>query len=488
MDKFLHFFENKSILVIGATGFLAKVVIEKIMRVQPEVKKLYLLLRAVDSSSALHRFNTEVMENELFKVVREKYGAKLDSIIKEKVSVVCGDITRDCLGLETSILEEVFGQVDIIINSAATTNFDERYDIALGINTVGAANVLSFAKKCRKLRTLLHVSTAYVCGEKEGLIPETPLKMGEALNMTPGLNIDMEKKIVDDNLRSLHSAPENHIKSMMRELGLQRARKYGWPNTYTFTKAMGEMMLEQFKENIHLIIIRPTIITSTFKQPFPGWTEGVRTIDAFIIGFGTGKLTCYPGNPKITLDLIPVDMVVNAMMVSIATHVYKTTPMIYHVGSSASNPISYLRIRDINTRFFIENPWMSRDGKPVIVTRGTQLPTKLAIQIYINLNYLIPIKILGVVKAASFGYFDRTYIDCSRKVKFLMRMIDLFSPYIFFNIVFDDMNMEKLKSSVNEMCGDIENEIFNFDPKSINWDDYLIHTHIPGLVKYSSKR
>ncbi|XP_057785057.1 fatty acyl-CoA reductase 3-like [Salvia miltiorrhiza] len=407
------------------------------------------------------------MENELFKVVREKYGAKLDSIIKEKVSVVCGDITRDCLGLETSILEEVFGQVDIIINSAATTNFDERYDIALGINTVGAANVLSFAKKCRKLRTLLHVSTAYVCGKNEGLIPETPLKMGEALNMTPGLNIEMEKKIVDDNLRSLHSAPENHIKSMMRELGLQRARKYGWPNTYTFTKAMGEMMLEQFKENIPLIIIRPTIVTSTFKQPFPGWTEGVSYL---------GGRRGY------------VDMVVNAMMVSIATHVYKTTPMIYHVGSSASNPISYLRIRDINTRFFIENPWMSRDGKPVIVTRGTQLPTKLAIQIYINLNYLIPIKILGVVNAASFGYFDRTYIDRSRKVKFLMRMFDLFSPYMFFSIVFDDINMEKLKSSVNEMCGDIENEIFNFDPKSINWDDYLMHTHIPGLVKYSFKR
>ncbi|KAL6967058.1 putative fatty acyl-CoA reductase 7, partial [Sarracenia purpurea var. burkii] len=53
------------------------------------------------------------------------------------------------------------------------------------------------------------------------------------------------------------------------------ARKYGWPNTYVFTKAMAEMLLMHFKENLPLVIIRPTMITSTFKEPFPGWIEGV---------------------------------------------------------------------------------------------------------------------------------------------------------------------------------------------------------------------
>lgn len=52
-----------------------------------------------------------------------------------------------------------------------------------------------------------------------------------------------------------------------------RANKYGWPNTYSFTKAMGEMVLGDFTP---LVIIRPTIVTSTFKQPFPGWLEGLR--------------------------------------------------------------------------------------------------------------------------------------------------------------------------------------------------------------------
>ncbi|RHN60538.1 putative alcohol-forming fatty acyl-CoA reductase [Medicago truncatula] len=57
-----------------------------------------------------------------------------------------------------------------------------------------------------------------------------------------------------------------------------RANLYGWPNTYTFTKAMGEMLLVHHKDNVPLIIIRPTMITSTNKDPFPGWIEGLRYI------------------------------------------------------------------------------------------------------------------------------------------------------------------------------------------------------------------
>lgn len=52
--------------------------------------------------------------------------------------------------------------------------------------------------------------------------------------------------------------------------------KYGWPNTYAFTKAMGETVLEHLKESLPIVIIRPTVITGTIKEPFPGWIEGLR--------------------------------------------------------------------------------------------------------------------------------------------------------------------------------------------------------------------
>lgn len=57
---------------------------------------------------------------------------------------------------------------------------------------------------------------------------------------------------------------------------MSRAKVYGWPNTYVFTKAMAEMLVGEMKGNLSVVIVRPTIVTSTFKEPFPGWVEGVR--------------------------------------------------------------------------------------------------------------------------------------------------------------------------------------------------------------------
>ena len=46
--------------------------------------------------------------------------------------------------------------------------------------------------------------------------------------------------------------------------------------TYVFTKAMAEMVVGHLKGNLPVVIVRPTMITGTYKDPFPGWIEGVR--------------------------------------------------------------------------------------------------------------------------------------------------------------------------------------------------------------------
>ncbi|XP_021821744.1 fatty acyl-CoA reductase 3-like [Prunus avium] len=169
----LKYLQNKTILVTGATGFLAMVFVEKILRVQPDVKKIYLLLRASDTKSARHRMHNEIIGKELFSVLREEWGMNFDSFISEKVVALPGDVSFENLELEVKdfkLREEMCNEIQIIFNSAATTEFDERYDISLGVNTFGVLHILSFAKKCFKLEILVHLSTAYVCGEKEGLI------------------------------------------------------------------------------------------------------------------------------------------------------------------------------------------------------------------------------------------------------------------------------------------------------------------------------
>ncbi|KAF3641256.1 putative alcohol-forming fatty acyl-CoA reductase-like [Capsicum annuum] len=146
--------------------------------------------------------------------------------------------------------DEMLKEIDIVRHSAATTRFDERYHIAMNINVLGAANVLKFAKRCANVKILVHVST----------------------------DIDVERKVIEDKLKDLEAQnlSSKEVTMAMRDLGIQRATLHGWPNTYSFTKAMGEMMLGHLKENLQLVIIHPTIITSTYKEPFPGWIEEVK--------------------------------------------------------------------------------------------------------------------------------------------------------------------------------------------------------------------
>uniref|UniRef100_A0A6N2LUW8 Fatty acyl-CoA reductase n=1 Tax=Salix viminalis TaxID=40686 RepID=A0A6N2LUW8_SALVM len=210
-----------------------------------EVKKLYLLLRAVDSKSAEERLH------------KEQHGANFLSFISEKLSPVPG---TSLVWTWNKRLDQIWNEVDAVINFAATTNFDERYDVALGINTMGALHLLNFVKK------------SYVCGEDGGLIKEKPFRLGTAKKSTKVTDIGMEKKLVEEKLRNLHSehAEESVVTTYMKDYGIKRARMHGWPNTY---------------------------------EPFPGWLEGVRTIDGVAVGYAKGKLKAFPFNPKLTVDV-----------------------------------------------------------------------------------------------------------------------------------------------------------------------------------------
>ncbi|XP_076906732.1 alcohol-forming fatty acyl-CoA reductase-like [Bidens hawaiensis] len=489
LGSVLEFLSDKTILVTGATGFLAKIFVEKILRVQPKVNKLYLLVRATDTKSALQRFNTEAVAKDLFKVLKEKYGTNLQSFLSEKVIPVAGDITCENLGVKDSnLIEEMWQNIDVVVNVAATTNFDERYDIALALNTFGAKNVLNFAAKCVNIKLLLHVSTAYVSGEKPGVMLETPYHLGEALNQAPELDINTEKKIIEEKLKELSSDETSTDKSItlaMKDLGIQRANKFGWPNTYVFTKALGEMILGHLKGNMPLVILRPTIITSTYKEPFPGWIEGIRTIDSLAVGYGKGRLACFLGDPESVIDVIPADMVVNAMITTMVAHANQPCETIYHVGSSVSNPLKYKSIQESGYNYFSRHPWINKDGKPIIVGKIKVLNSMESFQRYFSLRYLLPLQGLHIVNSATCHAFNGTYSDIKRKISFVLRVVELYKPYLFSKSVYDDTNSQKLWQLVRQ--NDAEANMFYFNPKTIKWDVYFEHIHLPGAVKHVFK-
>ncbi|KAK1434466.1 hypothetical protein QVD17_00209 [Tagetes erecta] len=376
MTSIIDHLENKTILVTGVTGFLGKVFVEKILRVQPNIKKLYVLIRASDPNSALHRFHTEV-------------------------TPVAGDMALENLGVtNVDLLNEMRTQIDVVVNSAATTKFDERYDVAFAINTLGVKHVSSFVNECSKIKLLLLVSTAYVSGEKSGIILETPFKMGETLNGRNDLNIKEEKKMIHERHTQLafEKANEEAISTTMKDLGIQRAQIHGWPNTYVFTKAMGEMLVfEGLRQDLPLVVLRPTIVTSTYKEPFPGWTEGVKSIDSFTVAYGRGRTSTFLGDPSKVLDLVPVDMVINAMLIAIVVHFKKPySRIIYNVGSSKSNPLRISSFVNYLCDYFAKYPLMSRDGNPIRASNKIRMLSSIAsFHRHMAIRYIIPLKVFN---------------------------------------------------------------------------------------------
>ncbi|KAH9326781.1 hypothetical protein KI387_006959, partial [Taxus chinensis] len=70
-----------------------------------------------------------------------------------------GDITGHKLGIQPEVAEKLSEEIDIVFNCAGNTIFDERYDVALEINTKGTRRLLEFAKGCKRLQLFLQIST-----------------------------------------------------------------------------------------------------------------------------------------------------------------------------------------------------------------------------------------------------------------------------------------------------------------------------------------
>nr|AXF79592.1 fatty acyl-CoA reductase 6 [Triticum aestivum] len=489
VDRVVGYFKGKSILITGSTGFLGKVLVEKILRVQPDVKKLFLLIRASDVESVKFRIHNEIMGKQIFQVLKEKHGLEFDNFVKEKICPLVGDVMHENFGLDTVKLREVSKDIDVIINGAATTNFSERYDVAFDTNVLGVKHTCEFAKKCTKLKMLLHVSTAYVAGEKEGLITEKTFLMGETLRVGTHLDIEIELNLIKDTKRELRasSSTEKAERKTMKELGLKRARNFGWPNTYLFTRAMGEMMIGHLRGDVPVVIIRPSIITSTIKEPLPGWIEGIRTVDTVIMGHAKQTLPFFVINLDLTLDMIPGDMVVNAMMAAMAAHSEDhQAQIIYHVTSSVLNPTPSSLVIDSMHRYFVENPpCKGRNGERVRLKKMRIFSTLARLRLYTAIKYELPLEMLRLLSIALCGVFSRRYNELNRKYRFLMHMIELYAPFALFKGCFDDTNLERLRMAMNK-DDQINNGAYSldFDPKSIHWVDYFYGVHIPGVLKY----
>ncbi|MFQ5458477.1 MAG: SDR family oxidoreductase, partial [Myxococcota bacterium] len=100
---------------------------------------------------------------------------------RRRVTALRGDLTEERLGLSPSAFETLAGEVTHIIHAAATTRFDLPLAEAKAINLEGTRRVLALAKRAAdaRLERYVHVSTAYVSGDRNGRIFEKDLWEGQ---------------------------------------------------------------------------------------------------------------------------------------------------------------------------------------------------------------------------------------------------------------------------------------------------------------------
>lgn len=144
------FYSNKTILITGCTGYLAKIILEKIIRSCSDFKKIYVLMRSKQGISIQERLQNEVLSSHMFTLLYEKR-PELEAVVKTRLIAVQGDLSLAGLGIDPIVRKEIINDLDIIINSAASINFREHLLDALKTNYYGAVRILELAHECKHL-------------------------------------------------------------------------------------------------------------------------------------------------------------------------------------------------------------------------------------------------------------------------------------------------------------------------------------------------
>lgn len=483
MSKVQEFFADKTVLITGTTGFLGKALLEKMLRALPEIRRIYLLIRPKQRSTrtktAEFRFRTEILKSSIFDRIRRERGDDFDAFVESKVAVVEGDLVEDRLGIAPEIYERLQQEVEVFINSAATVEFDERLDLALRLNALGPLRTLDFVKGCKRLQAFIHISTCYVSGRVKGWARET-------VNPLP---FDVEAEIADLQARcaaicARRSRQPRDIHQQLVQVGLDHARSRGWHDTYTFTKALGEHLLVKYRDNVPTVILRPSIIESTLREPISGWIDGFRVGDPLFVGFGQGLLKDFPGRPQTIGDFVPCDFVVNAILAAAPRCAQEGGLQVYQVATGQLNPLRLGELHQLVRDYFSRHPMTDRRGKYVEPPQWTW-PDLPGYRRRLEFFYRRPLQWAADLlrPLASFAWAERLRKQLSDQraaVEKLLYYVNIYSPYMSIEARYATDNTLALWQWLSAE----DQKRFDFDVRRINWREYITRVHLPGLKRH----
>jgi nucleoside-diphosphate-sugar epimerase len=396
-----------------------------------------------------------------------------------------------------------------VIHSAATVSFDPPIDEGFQTNLLGARNLYEAVIAAGNRPALVHVSTAYVAGVRKGVIPEGPLDHKvdwrleaelalaartevEAASRKPELLQHLIAKATKEHSRAgpatvADDAEERRkawVTKRLVEYGRQRARILGWPDVYTFTKALGERSVEELaaEHEVPLSIVRPSIIESALLHPAPGWIDGFKMADPIIRAYGLGQLPEFPGIPEGIVDLIPVDYVVNAILAVAATPPPPGDPAHYNVSSGSRNPLRFYELYEWVREYFERHPLPER-GRGEHKVPEWSFPGKIKVGSMLRraerLTDLAEKVVTHLPKSEAMRTAVRRVDRDKARVDFAERYSDLYGMYTETEVVYTDDRVAELWEGLPLD----DRARFPFDAATVDWKYYLQDVHCPAVTR-----
>ncbi|CAB3379946.1 Hypothetical predicted protein [Cloeon dipterum] len=290
MPSIPEFFKGRSIFITGATGFMGKVLVEKLLRSCPELDTIYILLRPKKGHSVEERLD-EFRSSAIFgRLNEERPGASHGP----QLVAVAGDVSEKGFGLSPEDRQRLVQNVSVFFHSAASVRFDDTLRTAVTLNLRGTYEAIKLAENMKQLVVFLYVSTTYSNTTRyvtdEAVYPSVaPWKL--LLRMIDELDDDTLEIVTPKVLGKL-------------------------PNTYGFSKGLAEAVVNDHRDTVPAIIFRPSIVCSSMQEPFPGWLDNLNGPAGLLIACGKGLIHSVFCNLDLISDFSPVDVAIKAMIVA----------------------------------------------------------------------------------------------------------------------------------------------------------------------------
>ncbi|HEY2847324.1 MAG TPA: SDR family oxidoreductase, partial [Pyrinomonadaceae bacterium] len=530
-------FKGKNIFFIGGTGFVGKVTLSMLLHNFPDIGKVYATVRARDANESNIRFWTTIVTSHSFDPLREKYGDEFEDFIKSKVVPVNGDVGNEYLGLDEKEAQKIMRDTDVIINGAGNVTFNPPLESALRTNVVGSNNIIKLARMMKRPR-LVHVSTCFVAGKRSGPIWENEPVVGyfPRKDELIGTTFDVKREVEDcarlseqarqeaddavqaakfresarkrfteegrdrDDEAELKSAIFRERKMWVRErtteLGAERAEYWGWTNIYTYSKSLAEQIIAS-QDDIVKIMVRPSIVESSQSYPFPGWNEGFTTTAPLILIALRGQ-PVIPVNEKLVLDIIPVDMVAGVILAAAMNAlVDDKPPLVFQASSGDSNPNDMKRIVGLLGLYKRDHFDKKESGSKIVnrlagmveAATVTQKTYELTSAPMLNKIARSADKLLDKATPRwAGGRIGNIVNDLQKSVSRFenttqetMNAFAMFKPFMIDNAyLYRSDNVRALMA----MIKDRERSLLPWTPENLDWYDYWLNVHFPGMRKW----